>query len=349
MVAGTAPTSSTIVTHSVTSSTSTSTSAKTSQTSTGGSGLNSAAKAAGKLYYGTASDLPSNTAYIADLSNAADFGQLTPANQMKWQSTEPTQGVYTFAGGDALVALAQKNGQIVRGHNCVWYNQLPSWLTGGSWTAAQLSSIVTEHCSTIVGHYKGEIYAWDVINEPFNDDGTWRSDIFYNTLGTSYVPLALTAARAADPNAKLYINDYNIEYTGAKATAMLNLVKSLKAAGTPIDGVGFQCHFIVGQVPTSLQTVLSQFTALGVEVAITELDIRMTLPETAALEAQQSADYASVITACKNVSGCVGVTVWDFDDAYSWVPATFSGQGDACQWDSNLNKKPAYTGALNAW
>lgn len=139
--------------------------------------------------------------------------------------------------------------------------------------------------------------------------------MFYNVLGTSYVGLALTAARAADPAAKLYINDYNIEYTGAKATAMLNLVKSLKAAGTPIDGVGFQCHFIVGEVPTSLQSILSQFTALGVEVAITELDIRMTLPSTAALLAQQSTDYASVITACKNVAGCVGVTVWDFDDA----------------------------------
>ncbi|KZP08753.1 glycoside hydrolase family 10 protein, partial [Athelia psychrophila] len=252
-------------------------------------------------------------------------------------------------GGDALVALAKKNGQLVRGHNCVWYNQLPNWVSSGSFTSAQLSSIVTKHCSTLVSHYAGEIYAWDVINEPFNDDGTWRSDVFYNVLGTSYVTLALTAARAADPAAKLYINDYNIENTGAKATAMLNLVKSLKAAGTPIDGVGFQCHFIVGEVPTSFQTVLSQFTALGVEVAITELDIRMTLPSTPALLAQQSTDYASVITACKNVAGCVGATVWDFDDSYSWVPNTFSGQGAACQWDANLNKKPSYTGALNAW
>ena len=171
------------------------------------------------------------------------------------------------------------------------------------------------------------------MNEPFNDDGTWRTDVFYNTLGTSYVSIALQAARAADPGAKLYINDYNIEQTGAKATAMLNLVKELLADGVPIDGVGFQCHFIVGEVPTSFQSVLEQFTALGVEVlryfermlalgrteifqqvAITELDIRMTLPETDALLAQQQKDYQSVVQACMNVVNCVGITIWDWTD-----------------------------------
>ena len=152
------------------------------------------------------------------------------------------------------------------------------------------------------------------IAEPFNDDGTWRSDVFYNTLNTSYVSIALQAARAADPDAKLYINDYNIENSGAKATAMLNLVRQLIADGVPIDGVGFQSHFIVGSVPTSFQTVLEQFTALGLEVAITELDIRMTLPATDALLAQQSRDYQSVVQACMNVDKCVGITIWDYTD-----------------------------------
>ena len=110
------------------------------------------------------------------------------------------------------------------------------------------------------------------------------------------------------------INDYNIENTGAKATAMLNLVKSLLAQGAPLDGVGFQCHFIVGEVPTSFQSVLEQFTALGLEVAITELDIRMTLPSTAALLAQQKTDYQNVIAACNNVKGCIGATIWDYTD-----------------------------------
>ena len=129
------------------------------------------------------------------------------------------------------------------------------------------------------------------------------------------------------------MNDYNIESTGAKATAMLNLVKQLQAEGAPIDGVGFQAHLIVGSVPTSFQTVLEQFAALGVEVAITELDVRMTLPETAALLEQQKADYQTVVSACQSVSGCVGITVWDFADQFSWVPGAFPGQGAACPWD----------------
>ena len=145
--------------------------------------------------------------------------------------------------------------------------------------------------------------------------------------------IALQAARAADPNAKLYINEYNIEYAGAKATSMMNLVKTLKSQGVPLDGIGLQCHFIVGSVPTGLQSILQQFVALGVEVAITELDIRMTLPSTPALLAQQKTDYTTVISSCQAVDGCVGVTVWDWTDKYSWVPSTFSGQGAACPWD----------------
>ena len=196
----------------------------------------------------------------------------------------------------------------------MWYNQLPSWVSNSGFTAAQLTSVIQNHCSTLVGRYKGQVYAWDVVNEPFNDDGSWRTDVFYNTLGTSYVQIALEAARSADPDAKLYINEYNIEYAGAKATSLLNLVKTLKAASVPLDGIGFQSHFIVEQVPGSFQQTLEQFTALGIEVAITELDIRMTLPATDALLAQQQRDYQAVVEACINVQGCVGVTIWDWTD-----------------------------------
>lgn len=289
--------------------TATGTTSAPSSTATSNAGLSVVALAAGKKYFGSATDNPEliDTAYVAGLSNIKDFNQITPGNSMKWDATEPTRGTFTFSGGDAVVALAKKNGQLVRGHNCVWYNQLPIWVTSGGFNNTTLTSIVQNHCGTLVGHYKGQIYSWDVINEPFNDDGTWRSTVFYNTMGTSYVAVALQAARAADPAAKLYINDYNIEGTGAKSTAMVNLVKSLKATGVPIDGIGVQAHLIVGQVPSTLQANLAQFTALGVEVAITELDIRMTLPATAALLAQQKKDYQTVIAACKAVAGCIGV------------------------------------------
>ncbi|KAI0648974.1 endo-1,4-beta-xylanase C precursor [Trametes meyenii] len=315
-----------------------------------GSGLQALAKAAGKLYFGTATDNGELTdaAYTAILDDNSQFGQITPANSMKWDATEPVRGQFTFSGGDQIANLAKTNGQLLRGHNCVWYNQLPSWVSNGKFTAADLTDVIQTHCSTLVSRYKGQVYSWDVVNEPFNDDGTWRQDVFFNTLGTDYVPIALKAARAADPNAKLYINDYNIEQAGAKATAMLNLVKQLLADGVPLDGVGFQCHFIVGEIPGTFQQTLEQFTALGLEVAITELDIRTTVPASQSALAQQEKDYQTVVSACMNVKGCVGITVWDFTDKYSWVPSTFSGQGAACPWDQNLVKKPAYSGITAA-
>jgi len=336
---------------------STSSVSSVSVTATGSSGLPTAtstaftdtvAKAAGKLYFGSATDNPElpNAEYVAILDQEAYFGQITPGNSMKWDATEPEQGVFTFSGGQQIVSLAQANNQLIRGHNCVWYNQLPDWVANGVFTPAELTEIIQLHCGTLVGNWKGQIYAWDIINEPFNDDGTWRADVFFDTLGESFIPIALEAARAADPNAKLYINDYNIEFEGVKSAALMELVQGLKANGTPIDGIGFESHFIVGEVPTDIQATMEAFVALGVEVAVTELDIRMTLPETAELLAQQKADYTTVITACNAVPGCVGVTIWDYTDLYSWIPGTFPGQGAACPWDENFVKKPAYDGII---
>jgi endo-1,4-beta-xylanase len=218
-------------------------------------------------------------------------------------------------------------------------------VSSGSWTADQLTDVINAHIASEVGHYKGQCYAWDVVNEALNDDGTFRTDVFYNVLGTSYLPIAFAAAAAADPDARLYYNDYNLEYSGAKSTAALDIVKTIQAAGAPIHGVGFQGHFIVGGTPsqTDLTNVLNSFVALGIEVAFTEVDIRFSsLPTDAAGYAQQANDYAAVVGACLAVSQCVGITVWDFDDKYSWIPSTFSGQGEACLYWQNLTAKPAY-------
>ncbi|KAF8173043.1 endo-1,4-beta xylanase [Pholiota molesta] len=333
--------------------------------------LNILAKESGKIYFGSATDNPELTdaPYVKQLGNTRDFGQLTPGNSMKWYATEPTRGNFTFAAGDQIVDLAKKNRQLVRGHNCVWHSQLAPWVTAGNFDNATLSSIVETHCHTLVKHFKGDIEdSWDVVNEPFNDDGTFRESVFYTTIGPGYIPLALRSARSADPRAKLYINDYNIEGLSNKSTAMFNLVKQLKKDRVPIDGIGIQGHLIVGALPTTIRENLEAFTSLGVEVAITELDIRMTLPVTDALLAQQKADYETVVSACRAVKGCVGVTVWDWTDKvrflhnpqintfltrmpikYSWVPGVFAGQGAACPWDENLVEKPAYYGIVDAW
>ncbi|KAH9894868.1 endo-beta-1,4-glucanase [Cubamyces lactineus] len=309
-------------------------------------GLHAVARAAGKLYLGTATDNNelTNTQYTAILEAPNMFGQITAENSMKWDATEPEQGVFTFTLADQIANLATSHGQLLRGHNCVWHQQLPSWVTAGNFNANQLTSIIQNHCGTLVGRYAGRV--WDVVNEPLNDDGSFRSDVFFNTLGENYIPIALRTAKAADPNAKVYINDFNIEGLGAKATAMKNLVRTLKSQGVPIDGIGLQSHFIVGEVPTTLVQNMQEFVELGVEVAITELDIRMTLPETAALLEQQKQDYQTVISACQAVQGCIGITLWDFTDKFSFVPSTFPGQGAACPWDENLVRKPAFDGIV---
>ncbi|WP_405872719.1 endo-1,4-beta-xylanase [Streptomyces zaomyceticus] len=299
--------------------------------------------AARGIYLGTAVTGGKLTGGYGDLAGA-QFGSLTPGNEMKWDAVEPARGTYDWTGADRVVAFAEAHGQQVRGHTLVWHSQLPGWLTGGSWTAAQLRTLMTDHITAEAGRYKGRVDHWDVVNEPLNEDGTLRPSLWGAALGESYIADAFRSARAADPAAKLYLNDYSTDAVGAKSDGMYALVKRLLAQGVPVDGVGFQAHLVLGQVPASLETNLRRFAELGVDVAITELDIRMTLPATDAELAQQKADYAAVLRACLAVTRCAGVTVWGFTDSDSWIPDFFPGQGAATPYDENLAPKPAHAG-----
>jgi endo-1,4-beta-xylanase len=308
--------------------------------------LDQLAKAAGKAYFGSATDNPelSDAPYVSILGS--EFGQLTPSNSMKWQTTEPNPGQFNFAGGDAIVNLARSRQQTVRGHTLVWHSQLAGWVSG--LPANQVQAAMERHVTQQVTHYRGQLYAWDVVNEPFNEDGSFRSSPFFNAMGSAFVADALRTARAADPAVKLYLNDFNIEGINAKSDAMFNLARTLKTQGVPLDGVGVQGHFIVGQVPGTLRQNLQRFADLGLDVSITELDVRMQLPRTAAKDTQQRTDYQNSVAACVAVTRCVGVTVWDYTDKYSWVPGTFQGQGAATPWDESLNRKIAYDGIVTA-
>ncbi|MFF3498677.1 endo-1,4-beta-xylanase [Streptomyces sp. NPDC003247] len=308
--------------------------------------LRDLAAAQGKVM-GTAVTGSKLTGTYGDIAGG-EFNWLTPGNAMKWGSVEPTQGTFNWAEADQIVDFAEAHDQEVRGHTLVWHSQNPSWLTNGSWTSAQLATLLQDHITTEVDRYEGRVAAWDVVNEPFNEDGTYRSTLWYQGLGADYIADALTWARAADPAAKLYINDYNVEGVNAKSTALYDLVKSLKEQGVPIDGVGLQAHLILGQVPSTLQQNIQRFADLGVDVAITELDIRMTLPSDSAKLTQQAADYKAVMNACLAVTRCTGVTVWGFTDSDSWIPSTFPGQGAATPYDENFAPKPAYYAIVEA-
>jgi len=276
------------------------------------------------------------------------FSVITPENEMKWSSIEAQRGVYTFEQADDEVQFAQSHGQLVRGHNLVWDSQLPNWVTGGTFTNSELKDILKQHIFTEVEHFRGKIWQWDVVNEPFNEDGTMKATIWLNALGPDYIADALTWAHEADPQAKLFLNDFNIEGIGAKSDAMLALVKNLQAQHVPIDGVGFETHLGLQFGLPSMQPNLQRFADLGLDVDITEMDVRMVLPVTADLLAKQASWYAEVMQDCIAVRRCVDFTVWEYTDKYSWVPGFFTGQGSADIYDENFTPKPAYTALLSA-
>jgi endo-1,4-beta-xylanase len=297
-------------------------------------------------YFGSATDNPTlnNSAYTAVLGS--EFGQITVGNTQKWQYTEPSRGQFDYTQADQIVAFAQAHNQLVRGHTLVWHNQLASWVNDVP--AGELLGVMRNHIANVAGHFKGKVIHWDVVNEAFEDDGTRRQSVFQQKLGDGYIAEAFKAARAADPNAKLYYNDYNIDGIGAKSDAVYNLVKSFKQQGIPIDGVGLQAHLVLGQVPSTMRQNIQRFADLGVDVAITELDIRMRTPRDASKDAQQAADYRTVTNACLAVTRCVGITVWDFSDGYSWIPSVFPGEGAALIYDENFAKKPSYWAVYEA-
>lgn len=191
------------------------------------------------------------------------------------------------------------------------------------------------------------MYDWDVVNEVIGDDALIRDSIFSRVFGTDFISQAFRLAHAADPDVKLYINDYSIEGINAKSNALYNLVQKLLSEGVPIHGVGFQGHFTVGQVAHDFVVNMQRFADLNLDVAITELDIRMTLPPTQANLAQQVLDYEEVFNACFRVTRCVGITIWGVTDKYSWIPNTFPGQGAALLFDDDYIQKAAYIAVDN--
>ncbi|MFE1590779.1 endo-1,4-beta-xylanase [Streptomyces sp. NPDC058737] len=298
--------------------------------------LGSAAAGQGR-YFGTAvaASHLGEADYTATLDR--EFSSVTPENEMKWDATEPSRGTFTFTSADRIVDHALSQGMDVRGHTLVWHSQLPSWV--GSLGASDLRTAMKDHINGLMGHYKGEIHSWDVVNEAFQDGGSGarRSSPFQDRLGDGFIEEAFRTARAADPAAKLCYNDYNTDGVNAKSNAVYNMVKDFKSRGVPIDCVGFQSHFNSNSpVPSDYRQNLQRFADLGVDVQITELDIEGS-------GSAQAADYTKVVEACLAVDRCTGMTVWGVTDKYSW-----RSSGTPLLFDGNYQEKPAYDAVLSA-
>ncbi len=321
----------------------------------GGSGsttLRAAARRRGRGV-GTALAAPTASTDPRELALVArDYSSVTPENAMKWDLVHPAPDRYDFSAADAIVTFARAHHLTVRGHTLVWHRSLPAWLTDGHFDREQLIAILRDHIHTVVGHFRGQVQQWDVVNEPLNATGPGlRDDLWSRGIGPDYLALAFRFAHEADPNAQLYVNEFGTDVTNRKSTALLHEVRALRTTGVPVDGVGFQMHRNLGRSESAaaITANLDRFSTAGLRIWITELDVALRTPvEPGALD-RQAVVYRDTIRACLAVVRCDGVTTWGFTDRHSWIPAAQPGHGAALPFDEQLQPKPAYEAMVGAF
>ena len=264
---------------------------------------------------------------------AREFNMIEPEDVMKWETIHPAPDTFDFSQGDQLVAFAVSHQMKVRGHTLTWHQQNPKWLNGKQRTPEQLARILEQHIKTVVGHYRGKVFAWDVINEAFDETTPvkLRSTIWYDQpgigyagKGSRYMENCFRWAHAAVPGALLFYNDVEAEAVNPKSDAIYAMVRDFRRRGVPIDGVGFQMH--LGNPHPDVASIsqnIGRFTALGVTGAhyrdgcgasggcrgnARSADLQ--------LQAMPIGDIAS---ACLAHAGCTAIQTWGFTDKYSWI------------------------------
>ena len=281
-----------------------------------------------------------------------EFNTIVAENEMKASAMQPQEGQFSFGTADQLVAFAQTNHMKVRGHTLIWHAQNPTWLTSGTWTRETLLAAMKAHITGVVSHFKGKVFEWDVVNEAFSDGGSpsLRNSFWRKNIGDDFIDSAFTYAHQADSDAILYYNDYNTSDVNGKSTAVYYKLKQMIDNGIPVSGVGFQSHQTLeqysGNFIASLKENFDRFAKLGLSLAVTEMDIRITLPSDQADFDKQGQFYGDFLkTFLENPAGRTFMT-WGFTDRYSWIPGTFPGTGEALIFTTNYEPKPAYTQML---
>ncbi|KUF87995.1 hypothetical protein AM588_10001665 [Phytophthora nicotianae] len=296
-------------------------------------GLNDLAKTAwqnrGGKYMGTATDIKQlgDPYYIQKLNSTSDFGMITPSNAMKWDATEPKQGNFTFEDADKIVAFANKTGARIRCHTLVWHKQVPEWVQ--VLEKAELLEAMSNHITKVMTHFGNSCTAWDVVNEAFNEDGSYRQSFWYKKTGKEYISTAFKTANEVKAKlslqARLYYNDFNINIVNNKSDAVLGMATDLRSHKIWVEGIGFQSHYSNNDTVAGAKIFenFRRFTVKHMDVAITELDVKTSMANPTVSEQQQQVGIiTNVVSACKKTVRCVGVTVWDFVDTYSWIKSS---------------------------
>jgi len=256
----------------------------------------------------------------------------------------PSRDQYAFKDADFVLSFAEAHEMRVRGHTLIWHNVLPSWIKEGNFTREEWIEILHDHIFTVVSRYRGRIYAWDVLNEAVDDDGSLRDTIWLRNIGPEYIDLAFRWAHEADPQALLFYNDYGAEGLGRKSDAVYNLVKGLLERGVPIHGVGLQMHVSLeySPKPEEVAANIKRLGNLGLEVHITEMDVRIKLPVSKEKLSEQARIYGEIFKVYLDAENCTAFVMWGFTDRYSWIPSFFSGYGAALIFDGSYRPKQAY-------
>jgi len=321
-----------------------------------------------------------NAEQIEEKDTAADvlikqqFNAVTPENIMKAEIIHPAWNTYSFDLADKLVAFAQQNDMKVNAHNLIWHSQLPAFMRNMQ-SADSVRQYFEHHITTVASRYDGKVYSWDVVNEALNEDGTLRNSIFLQKLGPDYIVEAFRLAQKASPHSKLYYNDYNIEQPKKRAGA-IELIKKIQAAGVRIDGVGIQGHWRAGNVPLNdIEESIKEFSALGIEVMFTELDLGVLpnpwdnatadvsatskgdstmnpyangLPDSVEqIQAKAYADLFKLFLKYKNTVS--RVTFWGVNDGQSWLNDwPIHGRTNyPLLFDRNFQPKPAFNSVIS--
>lgn len=272
-----------------------------------------------------------------------EFNVMTVENDLKFINVHPAKDRYNFYNADKLIEFAKEHNIKVRGHTLVWHGGLPQWLKEGNYTKTEMEQILKQHIQKVVGHYRGEIYAWDVVNEAFNNDGSLRDTIWLEAIGPDYIKKSFRWAHAADPNAVLFYNDYGIGAFNKKSDAVYKMLRELTNEGVPVHGVGFQMHTSIKQniAFSDIENNMRRIHAIGLQVQITEFDVD-TSGVDATLESKlsrQAEVYSRSLKTCINSNGtCTAFVIWGISDKYSWL----GKEARPLMYDSNYIPKPAY-------
>ncbi|MGA7560910.1 MAG: endo-1,4-beta-xylanase [Terriglobales bacterium] len=317
----------------------------------------------------------SEAAYSSTL--AREFNMVEPEDALKWDVVHPERESFDFSQADQIVDFAARHDMKVRGHTLVWHRQNPKWLTEGKYTSAELSEILEKHIKTVVGHYRGKIFAWDVVNEAFDElhPGELRSTIWRDQPGItiaasselrassnparpeiaargsqqsySYIERCFRWAHESDPQALLFYNEAEAETMNPKSDAIYAMVRNFRSRGVPIDGIGLQMHIANLRADVaSISANIKRFTDLAVLVHITEMDVALPVNSEGNASAEdlqhQAEIYRQIANACLSHRGCTAIQTWGFTDKYSWIGShSKHTQGAALPFDRNYRAKPA--------